>query len=221
MGIKKYKLGEIADITTGYPFDGHKYTKQGTRVVRGENIGAGFLHWEDRVDKRWNDSLSGLDRYWLYTGDIVMQMDGNIGKNIATIETSMPMLIAQRVACIRAKRGYSQTYIYGILRSKAFYDYITQCTTGTSIQHVSLRQIADFSFPFHNQIEQHHIGALLATFDRKILLNRAINQNLRARRVQRESRLSLCRAAAVNADVSPNLAIPGRSSGGAEVRCAA
>ena len=153
MELTKYKLGDIAEVKTGYPFDGHKYTKQGVCVVRGENIGAGILHWEEKVDKRWSDSVEGLDNYYLSKGDIVMQMDGNIGKNIAVVDTTEPMLIAQRVACVRAKQGYSQAYIYGILRSKAFYGYITRCSTGTSIQHVSLKQISEFSFPFHSQTE--------------------------------------------------------------------
>lgn len=74
------KLGDIATISTGFPFDGNKYTTDGIRVVRGENIGQGVLHWEQRVDKRWNDTTEKLTPYWLLFGDIIMQMDGNIGK---------------------------------------------------------------------------------------------------------------------------------------------
>lgn len=74
------KLSEIADISTGFPFDGNKYVSEGIRVVRGENIGAELLHWEERVDKRWNEDFPHSDQYILYDNDIVMQMDGNIGK---------------------------------------------------------------------------------------------------------------------------------------------
>ena len=49
-----------------------------------------------------------------------------------------------------------------------------------------------------------------------------VNQNLRARREQRESSLSLCRAEAVNGDVSRNLeATLDRSLGAEVVRLAA
>ncbi len=180
MELKKYKLGDIAEISTGFPFDGNKYTKVGTRVVRGENIGQGDLHWEERVDKRWNESTTALDSYWLYDGDIVMQMDGNVGKNIAQLHTSEPMLIAQRVACIRAKENCSQDYIYGILRTKAFADYIKRCATGTSIKHISLQQINDFKFEFHDTDAQSIIGKLITSLDNKIMLNRQINDNLEA-----------------------------------------
>jgi restriction endonuclease S subunit len=174
------KLGEIAEISTGFPFDGHKYTSIGIRVVRGENIGQGELHWEEKVDKRWNESTSALDNYWLYEGDIVMQMDGNVGKNIARIYTADPMLIAQRVACIRAKEKCSQDYIYGILRTKLFKNYIERCATGTSIKHISLRQITDFEFDFHLPEIQAKLGKIIADVDDKIRVNRQINDNLEA-----------------------------------------
>ena len=174
------KLGEIAEISTGFPFDGHKYTSIGIRVVRGENIGQGELHWEEKVDKRWNGSTSALDNYWLYEGDIVMQMDGNVGKNIARIYTADPMLIAQRVACIRAKEKCSQDYIYGILRTKLFKNYIERCATGTSIKHISLQQISDFEFDFHLPEIQAKLGRIIADIDDKIRVNRQINDNLEA-----------------------------------------
>lgn len=59
----------------------------------------------------------------------------------------------------------------------------------------------------------------LFILDNKIALNRAINQNLRTRREHSESSLSLCRAEAVNGDVSRNLeAILGHSLGVEVVR---
>ena len=45
-----------------------------------------------------------------------------------------------------------------------------------------------------------------------------INDNLRASRVQNQTQFELCRGAAVNADVSPNLPMLDRSLEGAEVR---
>lgn len=48
-----------------------------------------------------------------------------------------------------------------------------------------------------------------------------INDNLRASRAQSQTQFELCRGAAVNADVSPNLQLPDRSSKEVEVRHAA
>lgn len=48
-----------------------------------------------------------------------------------------------------------------------------------------------------------------------------INDNLRASRAQSQTQFELCRGAAVNADISPNLLTLDRSSRGARVRLAA
>ena len=48
-----------------------------------------------------------------------------------------------------------------------------------------------------------------------------INDNLRASRAQNQTQFELCRGAAVNADVSPNLPMLDRSLREAEVRHAA
>lgn len=53
------------------------------------------------------------------------------------------------------------------------------------------------------------------------LFGKVINDNLRASRAQSQTQFDLCRGAAVNADVSPNLPMLDRSSGGAGVRHAA
>ncbi len=50
--MKKCKLNEVASLIAGFPFDGHKYSSEGIRVVRGDNVTIGNLRWD--IDKRWN-----------------------------------------------------------------------------------------------------------------------------------------------------------------------
>lgn len=69
--------------------------------------------------------------------------------------------------------------------------------------------------------KQRAVGQLLSVVDDKIQLNKRINDNLRASRAQSQTQFELCRGAAVNADVSPNLLTLDRSSRGARVRLAA
>ena len=65
------------------------------------------------------------------------------------------------------------------------------------------------------------IADILDSLDGKIELNKQINDNLRASRAQSQTQFELCRGAAVNADVSPNLLTLDHSSRGAIVRLAA
>lgn len=54
----------------------------------------------------------------------------------------------------------------------------------------------------------------------KAVVGVEINDNLRASRAQSQTQFELCRGAAVNADVSPNLPMLDRSLRGARVRLA-
>lgn len=177
---KTYKLSSIANLSTGFPFDGHKYSSIGTRVLRGENIGDKCFNWDERRDKRWNEKFERIDEFSLRPGDIVLQMDGNVGRNKARISNEdCPMLIAQRVACLRAKENISQAFLYYIVVGKSFKDYLDSVKTGTSIQHISLKQIGDFEVTIPSSYsEQQRIADVLQALDDKIELNNRINHNL-------------------------------------------
>lgn len=98
---------------------------------------------------------------------------------------------------------------------------LSRLDSGTGVPSMTFDSYYNIKVKLPDLVTQQQIANVLQDIDKKIKLNRAINQNLRARQVQRESRLSRCRATAVNADVSLNLPILDRSSRAGEVRCAA
>lgn len=177
---KTYKLCEVANLFTGFPFDGQKYTKEGQRVVRGDNITIGALRWDADKDKRWNETFLRAKEFSLQEGDIVIGMDGSrVGRNRAQIKVSdLPLLLAQRVACIRHNSQTLQKFLYYQIFSNRFENYIKSVHTGTSIPHVSLKQIGDFSFQVPDLFTQQRITNILSALDDKIELNRRINENL-------------------------------------------
>lgn len=145
--LKKFKLGEVAEVFTGFPFKGNIYhDSEGTRVLRGENVTIGSLRWD--TIKFWNDGFEEFDKYSLEEKDIVIGMDGSrVGKNRAQIRsTDLPLLLAQRVARIRAKNEFNQDFLAHIIKSQNFERYVKAVHTGTSIPHISATQIKDFEF---------------------------------------------------------------------------
>jgi type I restriction enzyme S subunit len=176
---KEYKLSDIAEVTTGFPFKGNKYSNNGIRVVRGENVTIGDLRWD--TIKCWNEDFDQLDKYTLRNGDIVIGMDGSrVGKNRAQIRvTDLPLLLAQRVACVRAKKGYSQDLIAYLIKSYSFEKYVEMVHTGTSIPHISQKQIEEFKIVIPRSLPtQIAIAEILSSLDDKIELNNKINQEL-------------------------------------------
>lgn len=119
---KEYKLGDVSDLLTGFPFKGEEYEMKGNlRVVIGENVTVGTLRWDS--EKYWNNSIENLEIYLLQENDIVIGMDGSkVGQNRAIIRSKeLPLILAQRVARLRAKKNFHQKFIWYHIYSKFFF----------------------------------------------------------------------------------------------------
>jgi len=177
---KIISLGKIANVTTGFPFKGDLYSGEGIRVVRGENVTVGSLRWDST--KCWNTQFEQIEKYSLKENDIVIGMDGSrVGRNRAQVSSKdLPLLLAQRVACIRSTELSDQNYLYYLIRSDKFEQYVNKIQTGSSIPHISLKQIEEFPVAFPLLYTQQKIGAVLSALDSKIELNNRINAVLEA-----------------------------------------
>ena len=180
MEWKEVRLGDVCNIITGFPFPGKKYSKEGIRVVRGDNVTIGNLRWDTEKDKRWNEPFDKTEYYSLQANDIVIGMDGSrVGKNKARIkEEDLPLLLAQRVACVRHNELAEQDYLYYNIFSKKFIDYVNSIHTGSAIPHISQKQIEDYKILLPDLGTQRRIASILSSLDRKIELNNKINADL-------------------------------------------
>ena len=178
--MKLCKLRDVSNLFSGFPFDGHLYGNEGIRVVRGDNVTIGSLRWD--IDKRWNYSFKEAESYELREGDIVIGMDGSrVGRNRAMVEKrDLPLYLAQRVACVRNNEKSYQKFLYYSIFNPRFELYINTIHTGTSIPHISLEQLGDYSFPLPDILTQKKIGNFLYIIDQKISINTRINAELEA-----------------------------------------
>ncbi|WP_434717201.1 restriction endonuclease subunit S (plasmid) [Paraburkholderia sp. A2RO-4L] len=177
------RLGDVAEIFTGYPFKGADYlpAQSGIRVVRGDNVTERSLRWGEK-EKCWQQITPELKPYLLQAGDVVVGMDGSkVGKNFAWISPSDgPCLLAQRVARIRGRKDLNQTFLRYLICNPRFTQYVQSIHTGTSIPHISKRQIEDFRVVVPPMAEQLAIGALLKRIDDRISLLLESNATLEA-----------------------------------------
>ena len=178
-------------------------------------------------------SHQSFDTKCLQAGDIVVEKSGgsptqSTGRvayiSQELIDTVGPVVCSNFCVAFRAKEKWNPLYVFYYLQ------YVYNCgvffnfegkTSG--LKNLQL-EAAYKAVPIKDvdKAHQEKVVAILDGIHRKMTVNRQINQNLRARRVQRRNSFSLCRADAVNVDVSRNLeATPVRSSEVAEVRHAA
>ena len=143
------KVGNIKDfchVFTGFPFDSELYSaNEGVTVLRGENVTEEHLRW-DTLKKYNSEITERISKHYLKEWDIVIGMDGSkVGKNWSLIhDFDLPLLLAQRVACIRTNSISKQIFLYLSLKISKFTEYVTQVNTGTTILHISNSQIEDF-----------------------------------------------------------------------------
>ena len=144
----------------------------------------------------------------------VWRIDNQDENKIASTEF-LPLVINEDIVDFQ--------YCYYLLVSDKITNYLCGQNTNTSGSHkrIDPDNFLDIEVKLPKMSIQKQIGMTLSALDRKIELNKQINDNLRASRAQSQTQFELCRGAAVNADVSPNLQRLDHSSKEAKVRRAA
>lgn len=145
-------LKDICNVLNGFAFDSDFYSfENGIKVLRGENVTERALRW-DTLKYYDGEMNPRIEKCFLKTNDIVIGMDGSkVGKNWSLIgEHELPMILAQRVACLRSD-SHIQNFIYQTLINLNFEYYCSQVHTGTSIPHISSKQIEQFELLIPNE----------------------------------------------------------------------
>ena len=134
------------------------------------------------VDKD-SDKHTTYDEYLKYgvplnDRTILYSIDGTIG-NIARYRGEK-CLLGKGACYISVADDVDVDYVYYQLQSPHFKAYINSMSTGSTIRHISLKTMRSYSFPLPEYAVQQKVGRMLAAIDKKISVNRAINDNLAA-----------------------------------------
>ena len=179
------QLGVVTELLVGFPFKSDEYTvdQEAPRLLRGDNISQGTLRWSGA--KRWAVNATTVDpAYWLQEGDVVLAMDRpwiEAGLKYASVRRGdLPALLVQRVARLRGGKRSDTRFLYYVIGSRDFVQYVTSVQTGTAVPHISARQIKDFEFRLPTLWEQRAIADVLGALDDKIEVNRRMNETLEA-----------------------------------------
>ncbi len=178
---KEYKLGNFIKVKHGFAFKGNYIVPDETDkilVTPGNfHIGGGF-----KSDKyKYYKSEDFPQDYILKSGDIVVTMT-DLSKDSDTLGYSAKIpftknkkyLHNQRIGLVQfVSEDVCPDFIYWLLRTKEYQNYIVGSASGTSIMHTSPSRIENYSCLFPPLPTQHHIASILSSLDDKIdLLHR-------------------------------------------------
>ena len=186
MELKKYKLGEILDVTRGASLSGEFYATEGEYI----RLTCGNFDYQNNCFKE-NKSKDNLyytgdfrSEFLMEKGDIITPMTeqaiGLLGST-AIIPESGKYIQSQDVAKIICKEDLlDKDFAFYLIPSTLVKQQLSAAAQQTKIRHTSPDKIKDCTVWIPELAEQKRISKLLRSLDCKIGLNRAINQNLEA-----------------------------------------
>ena len=178
---KEYKLGDFLKVKHGYAFKGENIVTEETPnilVTPGNfNIGGGFK--SDKFKYYKGDEFP--KEYILTSGDIVVTMT-DLSKDSDTLgysakipySTNHNYLHNQRIGLVQfVNENVCKDFVYWLMRTREYQNYIVGSASGTSIMHTSPSRIEDYRCFFPSPSEQESIASILTSIDDKIdLLHR-------------------------------------------------
>ena len=186
MELKEYKLGQLLDVTRGASLSGEYYATEGkyNRLTLGhfDYQNGGFKENTSKDNLYFTGDVK--DEFILNEGDIITplteQTFGLIGST-AIIPESGKYIQSQAIGLVKCNEELLYPgFCYYLLPTALVKNQLSAGAQQTSIRHTSPDKIKDCTVFIPSLPEQKRIAQLLSSIDKKIMLNRAINQNLEA-----------------------------------------
>ena len=155
-----------------------EYLEEGYAIINGEQIKNSKLDWGGcgRISEERYDESPEIQ---LQEEDIVMTKDGTIGKTAYVDVLPEPTSVASGIFVIRSKsKKLYQRFLYCYFKSDYFKWLIESRIEGSVIPHLYQRDIVELEIPLPQLQEQKFIAKILSDLDRKIEVNRRMNEIL-------------------------------------------
>lgn len=161
------KLSDVADVRDG-THDSPKFYNDGFPLVTSKNLKDGSIDFSDCSFISEQDFNEINKRSKVDLGDILFGMIGTIGKPAIVEHTGFAI---KNVALIKEGDIINNRFIYHLLSSKVFDDYIARENAGGTQKFIALNQIRNFIFSAPTLAEQNKIIELLDYISQTITLH--------------------------------------------------
>ena len=132
-------------------------------------------HLSEEDYKKWTKRVTPQQ------GDIVFSYEATLGR-YALIPEEFYGCLGRRLAVVRNKsENINTSWLYYYFRSPEWTAFIQQqIVKGSTVNRISVEDFPEYTVPVMSIEEQKSIAEILSIIDRKIELNRLVNDNLAA-----------------------------------------
>ena len=171
-------LGEIAEVTklAGFEFTKYiKYNDDGEIIaLRALNLRNGELDLSD-IKRISREVSEGLTRSKIYKDDILLTYTGNGYGDCAIIEENDKYHLAPNICKIVPNQNVIYPYyLYCYIRSKAFYNQMSNNMTGSGQPTIPMKTIRLLKIPVPDMSVQVKIANMIRSLNQKIRNNKVI-----------------------------------------------
>lgn len=182
------KLGDVADVLSGYAFKTKDFVEEGIPVIKIKNIIPPTIDIND-VQYVSEDLYRDKEKYSLKYDDILISMTGSNVNQIASAVGKIgrvklkntKLLLNQRVGKLyitdKEKCDYDFLYYY-LIQPEVRYNLAASAGGSANQANINPNQIKDIDISLPSLQEQKQVAELLVTLDKKIELNNEMNKIL-------------------------------------------
>lgn len=148
-GWNKQKLSHHLDVIGGYAFKSKEFKKVGIPVLRIGNINSGRFLPVNMV--YWDNDIN-LEKYKIYSGDLVISLTGTVGKNdygnVCIVGNDYPIYyLNQRNAKLILKDSLNKYYLSELLKFPKIKQQLTGISRGIRQANIANRDILNLQVP--------------------------------------------------------------------------
>jgi len=174
------RLGDVAEVKSGYPFKSTSWVDAGIPVIKIANVKNGSLEM-DGCSFVTEDTAEDAQEFRTKSGDILIAMTGYVG-DVALVRNNQHMLVNQRVGkfIIKKPELLDPRFFFSFLRAPSTRRELESRGYGSAQPNISPSLIHGIEMPLPPIEQQRIIANILGTLDDKIDLNHNMNQTLEA-----------------------------------------
>lgn len=134
-GWKVGTIGDIVEFQSGFAFSSKNFSEKGEyKIITIKSVQDGCLISEG--SSKISEYPTKMPTYCkLQSGDILLSLTGNVGR--CCLVTEPKLLLNQRVAKIKAKESYDNSYSYALFRLKETKELLISISRGTAQANLS------------------------------------------------------------------------------------
>ena len=180
--LKTYRLADICNSIQTGPFGSqlHKsdYVEFGTPIVMPKDITNGKIN-DNNISRISKNDVARLFKHKLVPGNIIYPRRGDIGK--CALITSKEDGWVCGTGCIKVdinQQIANSTYVMYVLCQSETVNWIESNAVGTTMLNLNTSILSDLPIKLPSLNTQKKLAKIVSSFDKKIALNRRINDNL-------------------------------------------